>query len=299
MRRTSWLPRIIAVVVLVPVAVGFSFAVTFGMEERQVTLDLRDSPVGDALRTVFRDTPFSFTLSPEVDKQKKVTVSLKGVPLAAALRAIGNAANLEITAEPDNRWVYVVKPRPTVTMGGAQVPVVGAMTLGADPAGAGGGTGISRGFYFVGPTEDTASLLTRVGTGVGRGYALGVPPAGPGEKLVDLDVKEAPIREAMAQLAKASGVEIVVHPAVSPQIKVTVRAFTVPADWLLTTIVSQCHLTVVTETIPAHVAPLVSAEQGEQQQFLPGRCRYHIVPPPEIRVTGVPEGPEGPRPRQR
>jgi type II secretory pathway component GspD/PulD (secretin) len=283
MRRTWWLPAVLAVAVLLSVAVAPSFA----MEEKQVTLDLRDSPVGDALRTVFRDTPFSFTLSPEVEKGRKVTLSLNGVPFTVALRAIGSAADLEITAEPDNPRVYVVKPRPTVSVGGAPVPVVGAVTLGIGTAGADDRVSTSRTWSFIDAT-DTASLLAQAA----RSRGLIVPPAGPGEKLVDLDVKGASVREAMAQLAKASGLEIVVHPAVSPQIKVTARAFAVPADWLLNTIVDQAHLTVVREVLPEQPA---ASPEAKAQQFLHQRYRYHIVPPPEIRVTGAPEAPAPPK----
>jgi hypothetical protein len=284
MRRMWWLSGLFVAAVLLSTAQAPSFA----MEERQVTLDVRDSPAEEALRLVFRDTPFSFTLSPEVEKGRKVTVSLNEVPFPVALRAIGNAANLEITAEPDNPWVYVVKPRPMVTMGGAPVPVVGAVTLGPDGAGAGEGTAAGRQWRWIAPTNgpaDTAFLLAQAA----RDWTGIVPPAGPGEKLVDLDVKDAPIREAMAQLAKASDLEITVHPAVSPQIKVTARAFAVPADWLLNTIVSQAHLTVVKEAIPEQPA-LPSPSEGVAMRVFP-RYRYHIVPPPEVRVTGVPGAP--------
>jgi hypothetical protein len=283
MRRMWWLPAVLAVAMLLSVAVALCFA----MEEKQVTLDLRDAAAEEALRMVFRDTPFSFTLSPEVEKGRKVTLSLNEVPFTVALRAIGSAADLEITAEPDNPRVYVVKPRPTVSVGGAPVPVVGAVTLGTGGAGADDRVSTSRTWSFIDAT-DTASLLAQAA----RSRGLIVPPAGPGEKLVDLDVKDVPMREAMAQLAKASGLEIVVHPAVSPQIKVTARAFAVPADWLLNTIVDQAHLTVVREALPEQPA---ASPGAEAQQFLHPRYRYHIVPPPEIRVTGAPEAPAPPK----
>ncbi len=83
-------------------------------EERAISLDLRDAPIEDALRIIFRDTPYSFTLEPGVSG--RITLSLNDVPFSRALRAILDMNNPKLTYRKEEN-VYVI------TTAAAQAPV--------------------------------------------------------------------------------------------------------------------------------------------------------------------------------
>lgn len=273
-------------------------------EEPTVTVDFRDAPLSDALRLIFRDTRYSFAIGPRTKEAPRVTLTLQDVPFSTALQVIAQAANVDILREPGNSNIYRVVPRPTVTMGGTQIPVVGAVTLGpgADGGAAGGAAGLPAPGSGLGTNplvwpSGTPAFTWPTGTAPfpsAGGPAFVFPEPGPqvpattlptaaaGEKLVDLDVKDMSIREAMARLAKASGFQITVHPAVPKGIKVTARAFGVPAEWLLNQIVEQAHLTVVKEA--------VKGKPSAAKAY-----RYHIVPVPTIRISAAPDLPRRPK----
>jgi hypothetical protein len=79
---------------------------TAAADEHRITLDLRDANIEDALRMIFRDTPYSFTIEPDVTG--KVTLSLNEVPFARALRAILDINNPKLTYRKEAGDLYVI-----------------------------------------------------------------------------------------------------------------------------------------------------------------------------------------------
>jgi hypothetical protein len=75
-------------------------------EDHPITLDLRDANIEDALRMIFRDTPYSFTIEPGVSG--RVTLSLNEVPFARALRAILDINNPKLTYRKEAGDLYVI-----------------------------------------------------------------------------------------------------------------------------------------------------------------------------------------------
>ncbi len=75
-------------------------------EERRITVDLRDARIDDALRIIFRDTSYSFTLEPGITG--RVTLSLQEAPFQTALRAILNSNNPKLTFRKEANDVYVI-----------------------------------------------------------------------------------------------------------------------------------------------------------------------------------------------
>ena len=76
-------------------------------DEEHITLKLRDTPIDDALRMLFQDTPYSYTLAPGITGT--VTVTLNDVTFSQALRAILDIHNLTYRKEEGN--VYVITRR--------------------------------------------------------------------------------------------------------------------------------------------------------------------------------------------
>ncbi len=82
--------RLLATLAVVALALtGVLFAgirASAQIEDRPITLDLRDADLEDALRLIFKDTPYSFTLEPGIGGT--VTLTLNNVTFSQALRAI-------------------------------------------------------------------------------------------------------------------------------------------------------------------------------------------------------------------
>jgi len=81
-------------------------------EERAITLDVRDADLEDALRLIFKDTPYSFTLESGITA-RKVTLTLNNVTFSQALRAILEMN--ELTYRKEGRIYHIVRePEPVV-----------------------------------------------------------------------------------------------------------------------------------------------------------------------------------------
>lgn len=90
------------------------------MEERPITLDLKDVQLEDALRLVFKDTPYSFTLAPGLGG-RTVTLTLNDVTFSQALRAILGMHGLTYRKAPGD--IYEIMPEPEIDVaptGGTQ-----------------------------------------------------------------------------------------------------------------------------------------------------------------------------------
>lgn len=81
-------------------------------DERLITLDLRDAALDDALRLIFRSTPYSYVLAPGVSG--RVTLTLNNVTFSQALRAILDMHNLTYRREAGNVYYITEKLPPTL-----------------------------------------------------------------------------------------------------------------------------------------------------------------------------------------
>jgi hypothetical protein len=138
----------------------------------------------------------------------------------------------------------------------------------------------------------------------GHGAAVDSTPAsfeGDG-KLVDLEVKDAPLREAMEKISKASGVAIEVDETVSKEIKVSATIRKLPLREVLSLLVNQANLTYTVENNPnrdsfedlanrAKAGLIPRSEFERELRNLPQVATIHIVPKPELKVTGAPGAP--------
>ena len=118
--RTRVLLITIAVVVTMTGVLAFNASGWAQMEERRITLDLRDAPLDDALRLLFRDTPYSYTLAPGVSGT--VTLTLNDVTFSQALRAILEIHDLTYRREAGNLYIITRREATLVTQG--PTPVV-------------------------------------------------------------------------------------------------------------------------------------------------------------------------------
>ena len=107
----------------------------------------------------------------------------------------------------------------------------------------------------------------------GTGGGFGAPV--PGDRDIDLVVNDVPFREAMAEIAKASDFEIVVHPAVPASIRVTAKMYQVPASQLINSLVEQGHLRLQREDTASSG---VSTSETKSAQ---PHVRYAITPQSE------------------
>lgn len=85
------------------------------MEERPITLDLKDVQLEDALRLVFKDTPYSFTLAPGLGG-RTVTLTLNDVTFSQALRAILGLHGLTYRKAPGDIYEIMVEPEEDITL---------------------------------------------------------------------------------------------------------------------------------------------------------------------------------------
>ena len=92
--------------------------------ERPITLDLRDTPLEEALRALFIDTPYDFALEPGISGT--VTVMVNNATFSQALRAILELHNLTYRKETDSLYIITRKPPPTPA--GGVAPTVVAPT---------------------------------------------------------------------------------------------------------------------------------------------------------------------------
>ena len=84
------------------------------MEERPITLDLKDVQLEDALRLVFKDTPYSFTLEPGLGG-RTVTLTLNDVTFSQALRAILGLHGLTYRKAPGDIYEIMLEPEIDLT----------------------------------------------------------------------------------------------------------------------------------------------------------------------------------------
>jgi hypothetical protein len=303
------------------IAVGVLLSVTWAGAQDQaaprtephLNLSLTDAPIVTALESAFKNTPYSMVCTPQVVQgTPPVTVNLKEVPFDKGLSLLCGSVGLTFTSTDDGVYTFSREPD-TVTLNNQQVPIVGALRVDGQQAGGAAasanvldageiarmrlprgqanqmGTAGNITVQMAPNVDDRAVQQMQSARNALRG--LTQPPAGltpprSGPDLIDLEVSKMLLRDVVARFRKASGYDVVVHPAVPATIRVTARVYRVPAEWLLQTIAEQSGLRVQIETVTLKSV-------GPHAVTVPKRhLRYHVVPAPQITVVGaVPAAP--------
>lgn len=274
---------------------GPHWVVTRQPVEPTITLELKGASVQEGLDQIMqRMGPAAGNLVVEgpLPDDRPVSLKLEEVPAREALRLFAQAAGITVEQTPTGTWV--VRPGAgVVRMGGANVPVLGAMVM----PGAAGGMVMSPEMatrYFAVPVPEGGSAAgSQAGWGpwaynpaVARMLgAWGMPNARAEmeqlkrlKTLISLQAKDEPLAKFMAGVAKLTGQQIEVDPAVSPQIKVTATIAGLPADEVIASVAGQAGLMV-------RVDPLDTANKAGLDEAQAARV-VHIVPVSSIEVTG-------------
>jgi hypothetical protein len=240
-------------------------------ESQRVSLDVKHAGLADALRLLFKDTPYSYVLSPEIGRLAfdPLTIRLKEVVLQTAVRVICDTYDLRYRKEDS---IYYFFPRSdVVTIGGRTVPVLGTLDVAYDVEGT-----LPRP-----ATEVHRSMIVRtaVGGASETRTRMMLERLGGFDELVDLEVESATLVEVAEKLSVPRTDEpgwrqkVIVHPAVPEDIRVTAKVYGMRRDELLMMLVEQTGLDV-------NVAPLGSTVPE----------MVHLVPKPELRVRGTGAG---------
>ena len=242
--------------------------------ERRVSLDLEGATLNAALTVLFRDTDQSFMLHPSLHGAGPITVRLTNVPFQYALKGIAkmHGATYE---QVDNLW-YVFPDPDVVSVGGVNIPVVGALQVPGMP-----------------PDLETArSIITSLSlskqhpAGLETRLLLSQLPYF--DMLVDLEVENAPLSEVAKKLSVekdgADRTEIIVHASVPSDVKVTAKIYRMRRAEILQMLSDQANLDVSVET---------AVQEGKDGPFTPNRV--YLIRKPEMTVTGsgVPGGAGG------
>lgn len=247
-------------------------------EERKpvklVTLDLKDVPLADAVRQILAATDLSVVFVGDLPREPKVTMRLKEADPIPTLEMLANFAGFQFSPYR----------HPEV---GAPVAVLAPLRELTYPPVHGG-------------------IVTGGGGGGGGGRADLAPPSLPDEitsLVVDLDMKDAPFREAIAAVDKqvhaVARTSLLVDDSVPQDLRVTARLHKMPLSWVLTSLVQQAGLTYGIQDTPApevvaRVEGMLKAgminELSATQQLTSGSRSYtiYIVPRPELRVSNGP-----------
>ena len=300
----------------VVIAIGVLLCVTWAGAQDQaaprtephLNLVLDSAPIVTALESAFKNTPYSMVCAPQVvQSTPPVTVNLKEVPFDKGLSLLCGSVGLTFVSTDDGVYTFSREPD-TVTLNNQQVPIVGALRVDGQQAGGGAanatvldageiarmpvpwaqanqmGTPGNITVQMAPNAEERAGQQMQSARNALRGLTqapAGLTPPQSGPDLIDLEVSKMLLRDVVARFRKASGYDAVVHPAVPASIRVTAKVYRVPAEWLLQTIAQQSGLRVQIETVTAKSV-------GPHAVTVPKRhLRYHVVPAPQIVVTGV------------
>jgi general secretion pathway protein G len=248
MRRRLQPCCLLLALLLLP-CLAFGAASTPAQAAKKITLDYQDARFGVVLAEITKAGDFPYVIAgPDIDEDLRVIIRLKDVEPAKALVLVCEAIGFECKMKdgvalitiPSGRFFEIgreewktrirAKEEPTVTIAGREVPVLGAITAGERPPAPG----------------RLATLLAGLDVGSVPPGAASTPAAPSFEgvsKLVDLELKNSPLPEAMAQLSKVSGVEIRVDDSVPKDIRLTANVRKMPLGELLSVLVEQAGLT--------------------------------------------------------
>lgn len=281
--RLSWL----AVALLIPLAAaavvasggasgtmeGRALAPTRSAGDVKVSLDVKVASLADAFRLLFRDTDQSLILDPAVaELPQTLTLTLKNVTLEHAVRGICKLYGLDYETDQAGLWV-ILPSSDFVTFGGRDVALLGAASVDV-------GRQISVKEGLGGPPR----FVMRGGRTIGSSERPSLQPFRGDEKLVDLHIEDATIRQAIVELSKASGIEMVVHKAVPEDIKVTARVYKMSVGEVLGRLLAEANLDY---SVDRMAGKLVEQTELEGATGLIRGDVVHIVPQPELRVSGT------------
>lgn len=266
--------------------------------EPRISVDVKDGRLDDVLRLIFKDTDQSVVVQSGIVVGAPVNLSLKNVPLEDAVKALTQVNGLDY-GRIGKVWV-VSQKEGVMTVGGVNVPVVGALAGGAEQA----------------------ALLAEIGRRVGGGAGAGTGAPGKPSRidflgsraLVDLDVKDVPLSEVAVQLSKSvnarlakeaeaperqgrtSGpgrprvlvvrsatVDIIAHESLK-NVRVTARVYRWPAGEVLGMLIEQAGLVYTTEVEEPRDPPTGVPEGGVVTQRI--LYRVYLVPKPILEVEG-------------
>ena len=203
--------------------------------------------------------------------------------------------------------LWVITRQPTVVLNNQRVPVVGAMVVPEPPLAAIAGPGVAGSalgslfevnpvysrMLYGGPGEYAEALQRGMGLLDPAGYGLlvGVPRL---TRLISIQAKDEPIAEFMAKVAKETGQQIEVHPAVPRDIKITATIAGLPAWEVISSVAQQSGLLVRVDrpglaeaATQLHEQGLASRGDAERRAQEMVDVVVHIVPVSEITVTGA------------
>jgi len=257
---------------------------TSALTGKRVTVKLKDAQVVDVLMGLARDAGKSVAFRGDFPKPT-VTVSFRDVDIARAVAMVCDAARLTCEAVPEG---WLISTAPAVSVGGSSVPLLGAVSVSGGTSGAG-----SMASTFAEHLKAWDAALKQARgqmslPGAPGAYGAKPPDFQGDDRLVDLDVKDVPLREAMAKLSEASGIEIVVHEAVPKEVKITARIYQMPLAEVLSLIVDQANLTYTVAFAPGpdakkqHEAGLITERDSLERRDV---ATVHIVPRPELTVS--------------
>ncbi len=236
---------------------------------RKVTLDLKNVPLADAIRQVIAATDLSVIVSGELPREPRVTLRVVNAEPVGVLELLAHAGQLEFSPVQHGEMTVIL------------IGPIGARP----PANMPGG-------WRVGPVPSASA-----------GEAT--PPAAAimeTNLAVDLDVDNAPFRDAIANIAKqipeTEQLRLVVDEAVPKDLRVTARLRKMRLNWVLDSLIQQANLTYgvqdqvdpkVLEVLKGRLAAgmMGQAEMQEQLAKAPRVRTIYIVPKPELRVSSA------------
>jgi hypothetical protein len=280
-RKLSFPRRASACLAMVVVLLGcIAYAATEESSGKgKVNLDFKDAPVTEVVTKLAQQADISLAIQDEMLKDRKVTVQIRNADAEEALQLVCAAARLRLEQVRPGMWL--IFPQPTVAVGGAEVPLLGAFgsVTGTAPSGIifqkPGGIGISGQTTFAAGSSFEGDRI-----------------------LVDLSLNDVPLVAAMRALADLSRVPIVVHESVPKEIKVTVKVYKVPLREVLSRLVTQAGLTYTVEERPApeveealtrkvREGVMTNLDFEKELRAAPRVATIHIVPTPELKVSGA------------
>jgi hypothetical protein len=290
-RKLSFPRRASACLAMAVVLLGcIAYAATEESEgKKKVNLDFKDAPVTEVVTKLAQQADISLAIQDEMLKDRKVTVQIRNADPEEALQLVCAAARLRWDQVRPGMWL--IYPQPTVTVGGAEVPILGA--VGA-PSSGDTPTVYYRPLdaYIVGE-GGSRRIIPRGGTGPAPNVSF------EGDKnLVDLSLHDVPLVAAMRALSEVSRVPIVVHESVPKEIKVTVKVYKMPLQEVVSRLVAQAGLTYTVEERPAPEVEEALRERVKkgvmndleferELRAAPRVATIHIVPKPELKVSGT------------
>jgi hypothetical protein len=283
--------------------------------DAKISLELKSASPKDAIIKVVEasGSDASYVMR-ELPEEPRINLKLRNVQPLAAMKMVCEAAGLG--CEEEGGGDLIIRRGAAAMIGGQEVPLIGAFSTG----GMGGDAErISKYLSEVGAVvQAPPELAKEVSISAVRGLVkAGEVPKFPGDDtLVDLEVREAPLAEVAARLAKAvqverdrwaseveklggapepekTVVEIVVADS-ARDLKVTARIAKWPVRKVLAMLLEQTDLTCTQEPARRIPVPVIGAHvAGAPPPVRVNTVKLYLVPKPVLEVTGPGARPRG------